>query len=554
MLKDKTRNPPEIQALHRSAILLGAAAGLATVAAYVIWSVLTADLYRIFNAVGPAILAAVCLYMLRRRIYRGEIVMIMAGLSTIVSYRFAAPEDPATPAAIGVVMIVSITALFVPQRWKWPYVWMGTVLLLLTGVFWEGVNQQAIWVGVSSALSGLVAMVLFIKMSEAAAASDRRYRVLIERLPVPLIEEDWSDVWAWLEGRRNKGVVDIEAYLDAHPRELSDALRLIKVRGVNPAIEKLAGPNTRTIEHDSLFGISHEDLRPYVRDEIARRWYGLPPGSADYPALRAGGDEVWARLETADIADGEIPGVDRIIAATDVTALKHAEADLEELVRSKDEFIAAVSHELRTPLTSVLGFAELIDSNCTTIDADNKEMLALLLNQARDMAHIVEDLLVAARAEIGDVAIEREHIELLDVIEEAIAQAGGGFEVDCEGAPTVYADRVRVTQILRNLATNANRYGGSERTLTVSADDEYARIRVCDNGDGVPVEARERIFEPYRRAHNRPGMTASVGLGLAVSRQLAELMGGTVAYRRNNGRSCFELRLPLAAVPVEPHT
>ncbi len=551
MLKDQPRNPPEIEALHRSAILLGAAAGLATVGAYLIWALLTADFYRVFNGSGPALLAVVCVYMLRRNIYRAEIVLLAAALSTIVSYRFAAPEDPATPAAIGVVMIVSITALFVPPRWKWPYVWMGTVLLLLIGVFWEGVNQQAIWVGLSSSLSGLVAMVLFIKMSEAAAASDRRYRVLVERLPVPLIEEDWSGVWAWLETRRSNGVVDIEAYLDSHPRELRDALLLIKIRGVNPAIEKLAGPTGRTIEADSLFGIPHEDLLPYVRDEIVRNWHGMAPAPADYPAHRAGGDEVWARLETADIADGEVPGVDRIIAATDVTALKRAEADLEELVRSKDEFIAAVSHELRTPLTSVLGFAELIDANCDSLDADSREMLTLLLSQARDMAHIVEDLLVAARAEIGDVAIEREHIDLLDVIDDALAQAGGGFNVDADGAPMVYADRVRVTQILRNLATNALRYGGTDRSLTVSADDESAYIRVCDNGDGVPVEAQERIFQPYRRAHDRPGMTASVGLGLAVSRQLAELMGGTVHYRRQGGRSCFELTLPLAAVPVE---
>ena len=101
---------PEVDQLHRTAIQLGAFGGLVTVAAYLVWAIIDSDLGRVVNAVGPVVLSAICLYMLHQRIHRAEFVLIAAGLSTIVSYRVASAAEPTTPAAIGVVMIGSITA------------------------------------------------------------------------------------------------------------------------------------------------------------------------------------------------------------------------------------------------------------------------------------------------------------------------------------------------------------------------------------------------------------------------------------------------------------
>ncbi|MCP3997157.1 MAG: ATP-binding protein, partial [bacterium] len=85
-----------------------------------------------------------------------------------------------------------------------------------------------------------------------------------------------------------------------------------------------------------------------------------------------------------------------------------------------------------------------------------------------------------------------------------------------------------------------------QRSAHVGSDGGYAVVEVRDNGAGIPQKDHERIFEPYTRAHDRPGMTASVGLGLTVSRQLAELMEGTVVYSRESGLSVFRLKVPLA--------
>ncbi len=113
-----------------------------------------------------------------------------------------------------------------------------------------------------------------------------------------------------------------------------------------------------------------------------------------------------------------------------------------------------------------------------------------------------------------------------------------------------WADATRVRQILRNLLTNAFRYGGNSVEISVRHLNGSVRITVSDDGPGIPVGDREQIFQPYQRAHNATGQPASVGLGLTISRQLARLMGGDLTYRHEEGRSSFDLALP----PTRPET
>ena len=109
----------------------------------------------------------------------------------------------------------------------------------------------------------------------------------------------------------------------------------------------------------------------------------------------------------------------------------------------------------------------------------------------------------------------------------------------------VWADPLRFRQIVRNLLTNANRYGGEEVWIEVGEREDQVVIAVVDNGNGVPPRLASRIFEAYERGHEtssaQPG---SVGLGLAVSRRLAGLMNGTLEYHRADGLTRFELSLP----------
>ncbi|MGD2102005.1 MAG: GAF domain-containing sensor histidine kinase [Acidimicrobiia bacterium] len=224
---------------------------------------------------------------------------------------------------------------------------------------------------------------------------------------------------------------------------------------------------------------------------------------------------------------------------------------LEELVESKDRFVATISHELRTPLSAVLGFAEELKSQASSFEPhETTEILELIAEQSRDMADMVEDLLVAARAEIGTVSVRPEVVYLRSQAEAALVMLGspGAHTIDVVGGPgKAWVDPARTRQIIRNLITNAVRYGGSDVVIEASTADGVTTLSVRDSGTPLDPSQWERIFEPYERAHDRATTTGSVGLGLSVSRQLARLMGGDLVYRGDETGSVFEL-----TVPAEP--
>lgn len=227
---------------------------------------------------------------------------------------------------------------------------------------------------------------------------------------------------------------------------------------------------------------------------------------------------------------------------------QRAHQKLQDLVHYKDEFVASVSHELRTPLTAVVGLAEeLARSGIDFSEDELAEFHQLIAQQSREVAYIVEDLLVAARVEIDTVSIDVQPVDLDAEVAATIKgwpAEFGAVEHDPGGAK-VETDPTRFRQIARNLLTNAMRYGGEEVVVVTQSNGDTGILQVRDNGPGVDPEDLERIFEPYERASGseivRPG---SVGLGLYVSRQLARLMGGDLSCRREDGETVFELILP----------
>jgi signal transduction histidine kinase len=233
-----------------------------------------------------------------------------------------------------------------------------------------------------------------------------------------------------------------------------------------------------------------------------------------------------------------------------VTDHREEERRILELMEAKNRFLASVSHEIRTPLTALLGFARLLADGHELGENDRRLMTASIVQQAQEMADLVEDLLVAARVELGQIEVVNVPLDVVHEIRQTL-DAGGtyavGVNVKCgaKGREAI-GDPSRVRQILRNLLTNAERYGGPEVVATVSCAEGEVYIDVIDDGPGLPTPEWERIFEPYHRAHESPGQPGSVGIGLAISRQLAELMGGGLEYHHRDGRSVFRLRLRAA--------
>lgn len=229
--------------------------------------------------------------------------------------------------------------------------------------------------------------------------------------------------------------------------------------------------------------------------------------------------------------------------------LAEANRKLERQVESKTDFVASVSHELRTPLTSVIGFAELLIDSTSEFDKEQRgELLGAIADQGYELANIVEDLLVAARAEIGDLNVSNVSVNLraqtAQVLESMRSEEATTIAIT--GEPRyVVADPQRVRQILRNLLTNAIRYGGPHIEAKISGpSDGFASLTVSDDGEGIPEDARHSIFEPYDRGDNVTVISESFGLGLSISRALARLMGGDLEHRRTE-RTEFVLSLPV---------
>ncbi len=279
--------------------------------------------------------------------------------------------------------------------------------------------------------------------------------------------------------------------------------------------------------------------------------------------------EVWNGVLTLKRADGTTAPASTVIVnhrgpdgrierfsaiARDMSENLRNQERLERLVRSKDEFVASVSHELRTPLTAVVGLAQELRDGWERFSLDETaEFISLIADQSTEVANIVEDLLVAARADIGKVSIVARAVDITEEADTVMAALGsdraGIITVHAAEPAHAWADASRVRQIIRNLVTNAIRYGGDTVDLSVAQRNGSILVTVSDDGPGIPKERRETIFQPYERAHSEGSQPASVGLGLTVSRQLARLMGGDLTYRYAEGRSCFELALPAAADP-----
>jgi signal transduction histidine kinase len=217
---------------------------------------------------------------------------------------------------------------------------------------------------------------------------------------------------------------------------------------------------------------------------------------------------------------------------------------------AKTELLANVSHELRTPLAGVVGFAQLLrDDTGLLTEADRTDAIRSIAEQSFELAALIDDLLIAARYEIGELTVTAVPTSLRaqasQVLENWDHGIAANITIDGETLPAI-ADPARVRQIVRNLISNALRYGGPQIRVVLTNTGNTTNIQVRDNGTGIPPESQQQIFDAYYRVPNQSPHAASIGLGLAVSRDLARLMGGDLTYRHHEGETIFELQLPPA--------
>lgn len=233
-------------------------------------------------------------------------------------------------------------------------------------------------------------------------------------------------------------------------------------------------------------------------------------------------------------------------AEHDLALARNRVENLEASTEARKTMVSTIAHELRNPITTVLGLSSEVYRTWADLSGDEgRELIAMIRDEAEDLANIVEDLLAAARIERGGLKVEPEMCDLDPIVETVLARSTPeGKSITSVGAANAFVDPSRFRQILRNLVTNAIRYGGDRITVFVASEGPLATVEVRDSGEGIPFADRNVIFEPFERGDGSDHGTRSIGLGLAVTRDLARLMDGDITYTHDGIESVFRLTLP----------
>lgn len=216
---------------------------------------------------------------------------------------------------------------------------------------------------------------------------------------------------------------------------------------------------------------------------------------------------------------------------------------LERLQNIRKDFLEDFSHEVRTPLTGLRSAAETFAGGALT-PAQEEELRGVILRQLRRIERLVQDLSELNRIESGELVLDRQPLNLLELAEEVAADFRGR-SITVSGQPvTAFADASRMQQAISNLVDNACKHGGGEVAIEVRSDGNEAVVSVSDRGEGIPSTELERVFNRfYRVDRSRSQHVPGVGLGLAIAKHLVRLHDGTIrAFNRPEGGATFEIR------------
>lgn len=335
-----------------------------------------------------------------------------------------------------------------------------------------------------------------------------------------------------------------------------------------PGIEGLMEPGTpfemiiREVAKSGLVQEAKTNREAWIKDRLT-----VHRNPSDGPMIQRVGDR-WVRVNERRVEEGGIVAV-----YSDITELKHREAELAELVRkleiardeamqatqAKSQFLANMSHELRTPLNAIIGITEMMREDAESEgQADLLEPLDRIHGAGRHLLHLINQILDLSKIEAGKLDLRVENTDISALMHDCIATAeplaaknGNRLEINChDHIGTIRTDPMRLRQIILNLLSNSCKFTDNGIVgLRVEREGEWCQIAVSDTGIGMTPEQLKRLFQEFTQADSSTTRKyGGTGLGLAISRRLCRLLGGDIEASSEPRRgSTFTVHLPLRA-------
>ena len=327
-------------------------------------------------------------------------------------------------------------------------------------------------------------------------------------------------------------------------------------------------PREEMIGHTDVELLIDQELAALVRLKDQEAMASDQPISYEIPVTLPNGDQAMYESTKVTLLNDEGVVTCLIGVARDITERKQVEDELkiakaaaESANTAKSEFLANMSHEIRTPMNGVLGMAQLLEM--TELSEEQREYVIALKLSGKNLLSIINSILDLSKIEAGKIEVELAKFSLQQCINDIaltlkteICDKGLAFDMKIVGEipQGVIGDQLRLKQIVLNLLGNAVKFTQQGKiTLSVQLLDQYndhvfVQIAVQDTGVGISSEALEKIFMPFTQEDgSTTRLYGGTGLGLTISRRLAELMGGNISVESNlNTGSCFTVTLPFA--------